>query len=279
MRGLANSVRREGSMSNRLEGKVAFITGAGSGIARAASHIFTREGAKVIIAELDEARGIKVLDSVRESGGDAIFVRTDVTEPDSIEAAIAHGVEHYGRLDVLFNCAGGSVADDKAVTDVDLDIWDHTINLDMKGPFLCCRYAIPHLVSAGGGSIVNVTSVVALKGNFPGHVYTAAKGGIISFTRALAGRYWRNNIRANAIAPGLILSERILERSGLDPDGDAANLIEDAKAANEKLFDPRHPFSAGIPEDIANVALFLASDESRMVNGAVIPAEGGLSAY
>ena len=118
-----------------------------------------------------------------------------------------------------------------------------------------------------------------LKGNFPGHVYTAAKGGIISFTQALAGRYWRNNIRANAIAPGLILSERILARSGLDPEGSPEAQIADAMKANAKVFDPRHPFSVGVPEDIANVALFLASDESRMVNGAVIPAEGGLAAY
>jgi NAD(P)-dependent dehydrogenase (short-subunit alcohol dehydrogenase family) len=266
-------------MGGRLEGKVALITGAGSGIARAACHIFTREGAKVVMAELDQARGERVLESVRSQGGEAVLVQTDVTEPESVEAAFSQGVESYGRLDVLFNCAGGSVADDKAVTDVDLAIWDHTMSLDLKGPFLCCRFGIPHLVESGGGSIVNVTSVVALKGNFPGHVYTAAKGGIISFTQALAGRYWRNNIRANAIAPGLILSERILARSGLDPEQPAGEQIDRAKAVNEKLFDPRHPFSAGVPEDIANVALFLASDESRMVNGAVIPAEGGLSAY
>ena len=213
-------------MSGRLTGKVAFITGAGSGIARAASHIFTREGAKVVMAGLDEARGNKVLESVHAAGGDATLVQTDVTSPDSVERAIAKGVETYGRLDVLFNCAGGSVADDKAVTDVDLAIWDHTMGLDLKGPFLCCRFGIPHLVASGGGSIVNVSSVVALKGSFPGHIYTAAKGGIISFTQALAGRYWRNNIRANAIAPGLILSERILSRSGLDPDQPAADQIE-----------------------------------------------------
>ena len=266
-------------MSGRLDGKVAFITGAGSGIARAASHRFAAEGAKVVVAEIDERRGAAVAEAVRAAGGEAVFVRTDVTSPESVQAALAEAVATYRRLDVLFNCAGGSVAEDAPVTDVDLAVWDHTMGLDLKGPFLCCRFGIPYLVDAGGGAIVNVASVVALKGNFPGHVYTAAKGGIISLTRALAGRYWRNNIRANAIAPGLILSERILARSGLDPAREAAGQMEQAKAANEKLFDPRHPFAAGVPEDIANVALFLASDESRMVNGAVIPAEGGLSAY
>lgn len=265
--------------SGRLAGKVAFITGAGSGIARAASHIFTREGAKVIMAELNEETGERVAESVRASGGDVTLVKTDVTSPESVQAALAKGVEAYGRLDILFNCAGGSVPDDKAVTDVDLSIWDHTMSLDLKGPFLCCRYGIPYLIESGGGSIVNVTSIVALKGNFRGHVYTAAKGGIISLTQALAGRYWRNNIRANAIAPGLVLSERILDRSGLDPTAPADGQMEQAKAVHEKFIDTHHPFSAGVPEDIANVALFLASDESRMVNAAVIPAEGGLSAY
>lgn len=266
-------------MSGRLEGKVAFITGAGSGIARAASHIFAREGAKVVVAELDEERGNAVAAQVCAGGGDATFVRTDVTSPESVEAGFEACMDAYSSLDILFNCAGGSVAEDKSVTDVDLSVWEHTMNLDLKGPFLCCRYGIPHLIASGGGAIVNVSSVVALKGNFPGHVYTTAKGGIISFTQALAGRYWRDNIRANAIAPGLVLSERILTRSGLDPHAPAAGQIEQAKEANGKLFDPRHPFSAGVPEDIANVALFLASDEARMVNGALIPAEGGLSAY
>jgi len=266
-------------MNGRLAGKVAFITGAGSGIARAASRIFAREGARVVVAEIDEARGERVARAVRDAGGNAVFIRTDVTDPASVENALREARAHFGALNVLFNCAGGSVAEDKAVTDVDLAVWDHTMGLDLKGPFLCCRFGIPHLVEAGGGTIVNVSSVVALKGTFPGHVYTAAKGGIIAFTRALAGRYWRNNIRANAIAPGLILSERILSRSGLDPEAPAGGQMEAAMSANEKLFDPRHPFSAGVPEDIANVALFLASDESRMVNGALIPAEGGLSAY
>ena len=263
----------------RLENKVVLITGGGSGIGRASAHLFSSEGASVAIAELDTERGDAVAEAVRSNGGAAIAVGTDVTEPDSVEAAVQACVEAFGRIDVLVNCAGGSIAADKPVTDVDLDVWDHTMGLDVKGPFLCCRYAIPHMVAAGGGSIVNFTSVVALRGAFPMHVYTSAKGAIISFTQALAGRYWKNNIRANAIAPGLILSERILERSGLDPSQSAETQLEAAQAANRHIFDQQHPFSVGTPDDIANVALFLASDESRMVNGAVIPAEGGLAAY
>ena len=266
-------------MGTRLDQKVAFISGAGSGIARACAQMFVAQGAQVILAELDAERGQQVADDINRSGGQALFVHTDVTEPDSVEQALQTGAKAFGKIDTLINCAGGSIAADKAVTDVDLDVWDHTIALDLKGPFLCCRYGIPHLKEAGGGAIVNFTSVVALKGNFPAHVYTTAKGGIISFTQALAGRYWRDNIRANAIAPGLILSERILERSGLDPSAEPAAQAAQAQEVNRSIFDKRHPFSVGVPEDIANVALFLASDESRMVNGAVIPAEGGLSSY
>jgi NAD(P)-dependent dehydrogenase (short-subunit alcohol dehydrogenase family) len=196
-----------------------------------------------------------------------------------VGAALAAGASRFGGIDVLVNCAGGSLAADASVTDVDLSVWSHTIDLDLKGPFLCCRLGIPYLKNAGGGVIVNFTSVVALKGAFPGHVYTAAKGGIISLTQAIAGSYWRDNIRANAIAPGIVLSERVGERLGVDRSAPREQQIETALQQDSRLVDRRHPFGYGMPEDIANIALFLASDESRMITGAVIPAEGGASAY
>jgi NAD(P)-dependent dehydrogenase (short-subunit alcohol dehydrogenase family) len=266
-------------MGTRLTDKVAFLTGAGSGIARASAHLFAREGAKIVVADIDEPRGRQVCRDITQNGSETLFVPVDVTDAASVEAALAAAVTEFGKLDILLNAAGGSVKEDRSVTSVDLDVWEHTINLDLKGPFLCCKFGIPHLIAAGGGTIVNFSSVVALKGNFPAHVYSSAKGGIISLTQALAGRYWRDNIRANAIAPGLILSERILERSAIDPTSDPNQQMETARLANARIFDDRHPYAVGVPEDIANVALFLASDESRMVNGAVIPAEGGLSKY
>ena len=195
-----------------------------------------------------------------------------------IEAAAA-AVERHGRITTLVNCAGGSIPEDTAVTEVDLSVWDYTMNLDLRGTFLACRVVIPHLIEAGGGAIVNFTSVVALRGNFRGHVYTAAKGGIISFTQALAGRYWRDGIRANAIAPGVVLSDRVQGRMDLTDEVPVDVRIEKAMELNQRLIDHRHPNGYGVPDDIANVVLFLASDESRMVNGAVIPAEGGASAY
>jgi NAD(P)-dependent dehydrogenase (short-subunit alcohol dehydrogenase family) len=252
----------------RLDGKVAVITGAGSGIARAATRIFTAEGAKVAVAEIDVAKGEA---SAKEAGGETIFVHTDVTDEASVKAAMAKAAETFGKIDVLFNCAGGSVLDDTLVTEVDLAVWDHTIPLDLKGPFLCSRHGIPYLIEAGGGAVVNVSSVVALRGNHPAHVYSAAKGGIISFTRSLAGAYAEKGIRANVICPGLVRTERIAQRYVDRPPSQSRQ----AAVATFRSY----PFGSGEPEDIANIALFLASDEARMVTGAVIPAEGGISAY
>jgi NAD(P)-dependent dehydrogenase (short-subunit alcohol dehydrogenase family) len=250
---------------NRLANKVAVITGAGSGIGRASAKLFAAEGAKVVVAEIDEALGAA---SARQIG--ARFVRTDVTNEESVKRMVLQAREAFGRIDVLLNCAGGSLREDKPVTEVDPSVWDHTINLDLKGPFLCCRHVIPVMVEQGNGSVVNFSSVVALRGNHIAHVYIMAKGGLISFTRALAGAYSPKGIRANAICPGVVLTERVKSRF---TDGNQIRF-----GGIDHLAE-RYPFGVGQPEDIAHVALFLASDESRMVNGAVIPADGGLSAY
>ena len=252
---------------NRLAGKVAVITGAGSGIGRAAARMFIAEGAKVMVAEIDPALGEA---SAREAGTGARFVRTDVTDEASVKQMVQATRDAFGRIDVLLNGAGGSLREDRPVAEVDLAVWDRTISLDLKGPFLCCRHVVPVMLEQGKGSIVNFSSVVALRGNHIAHVYIMAKGGLIAFTKALAGAYSPKGIRANAICPGVVLTERVKSRfSGGNQIrfGGIDNLAE------------RYPFGVGQPEDIANVALFLASDESRMVNGAAIPAEGGISAY
>jgi NAD(P)-dependent dehydrogenase (short-subunit alcohol dehydrogenase family) len=256
--------------TGRLAGKVAFITGAGAGIARAAARLFAREGARVLIAELSPGSGAAAEAEVRAAGDEALFVQTDATDDASVRAAVAACVARFGRLDVLFNCAGGSSPADAAVTDVELGVLQQALDLNLRSAFLCCRHAIPELVRAGGGSIVNMASVVALDGSMPLHAYAAAKGAVISLTRSLAGRYSPERIRANVICPGMVLTERIRARfdaAGNDP------------AALGPIDLHTHPFAIGEPEDIANVALFLASDESRMLTGAVIPAEGGLSAF
>ena len=251
----------------RLQGKVALITGAGAGIGRAAARLFALEGARIVIAELKPEAGRATEKQVREVGGEAHFVEMDVTDDAQVERAVSETIERFGKLDVLYNCAGGSVAEDAPVTAVAPWIWDHTIGLDLKGTFLCCRHAIPKLVEAGGGAVVNMSSLAALRG-VPTHVYSAAKGGVISLTRSLAATYSGQGVRVNAICPGFVLSERVRGRFGA---GASGSVIE--RTAE------RYPFGVGEPIDIARIALFLASDEARMVNGAIIPADGGMSVF
>jgi len=260
----------------RLDGKVAFLTGAGAGIAKATALAFAREGAKVALIEINRQAGESAEKEIRENGGDAIFVETDVTQDESVARAVEATVSRFGSLDVLYNCAGGSVLEDVPVHQMDLQVWNRTIALNLLHPFLTCRHAIPHMMTAGGGSIINFCSHVGLTGSIR-PAYAAAKGGIISFTKTLAAQYVDHGIRANAIAPGTIRSERSIKRYenkdwllSEKPSPEAA-----ARIATQKLY----PFSVGEPHDIAAIGVFLAADESRMLTGTTIAADGGRSSY
>jgi NAD(P)-dependent dehydrogenase (short-subunit alcohol dehydrogenase family) len=260
---------------SRLEGKVAFITGGGAGIAKASALAFAREGAKVAIAEIKPELGRATEQAVRDSGGDVLFIETDVTQDASVKRAIDETVKRFGRLDVLMNCAGGSLVEDVPVHNLDLAVFERTLALNLRHPFLCCRHGIPHMIASGGGSIINFSTWLAHIGQEK-PAYAAAKGGIVAFTRTLATEYMRYGIRANAIAPATVRTERSIARWE-NPQSTASKptpAVHARNAATRKLY----PFSVAEAHDIAAVALFLASDESRTITGAVIPADGGRSA-
>lgn len=267
-------MKKNENSAGKLAGKAAFLTGAGAGIARATARAYAREGAKVAIIEMNRETGSAAEREIREAGGEALFVETDVTDDDSVRRAVAATVKQFGRLDIIFNCAGGSLQEDLPVHEMDLKVWHHTINLNLLHPFLTCRHGIPHLMQAGGGVIVNVTSHLGLMGSIK-PAYAATKGGIISFTRTLAAQYAQHHIRANAIAPGSVLTERQIKRYTEMMTAENPPPAARARIAAQKLY----PYSVGDPEDIAAIAVFLASDDSRMITGTTIAADGGRSSY
>jgi NAD(P)-dependent dehydrogenase (short-subunit alcohol dehydrogenase family) len=237
------------------------ITGAGRGIGRAAALRFAAEGAKVAIAEIGRADGEATARAIESAGGEALFVETDVANPESVAAAVAATVERFGGLQVLYNNAGGATPKDGKVTEIELDEFWRTIGVDLFGTFLGCRYAIPVMVEGGGGSIINTTSIRAMIGTAGADAYTSAKGGVRALTQALALQWAEKNIRVNAIAPGVILTERV-----------KALLREDDPIFRKSLL------GASTPEDVALMALYLASDEARKVTGAILPMDSGASA-
>ena len=245
----------------RLEGKTALITGAGRGIGRAAALRFAAEGARVAIAEIGRTDGEATARAIEAAGGEALFVETDVASPESVAAAVRATVERFGGLQVLYNNAGGATPKDGKVTEIELDEFWRTIGVDLFGTFLGCRYAIPVMVEGGGGSIINTTSIRAMIGTAGADAYTSAKGGVRALTQALALQWAEKNIRVNAIAPGVILTERV-----------KALLREDDPIFQKSLL------GASTPEDVAQMALYLASDEARKVTGAILPMDSGASA-
>ena len=261
---------------SRLQGKVAFLTGAGAGIARATAKAFVREGAKVVIIDINREAGESAEREIRDAGGGALFVATDVTRDDSMRAAYDATIAQFGRLDVIMNCAGGSLQEDVPVHEMDLDVWQRTINLNLLHPFLSCRHGIPHLIKAGGGAIINVTSHMGLMGSLK-PAYSATKGGIIAFTRTLAAQYVQHGIRANAVAPGSIRTERQIKRYENAGWEGAEKLTPAARA--RRATHKNYPFSVGESGDIAEIAVFLACNDSRMLTGTTIAADGGRSSY
>ena len=246
-----------------LTGKVALITGSGSGIGRSAAILFSQAGAKISVADINAEHGTETVNLIETNGGRAIFVECDVSKPEHVKNMISTTVKAFGGLNILYNNAGGSTMMDGPVTEApDEEFW-RVIGLDLYGTFLGCKYAIPELIKAGGGSVINMSSNQALMG-IPGRVcYTAAKGGIASMTRAMAVEYGRHKIRVNAIAPSVTLTERVKK------------LLEQSTEIQKQA--ERHLVGLAEPEDVANLALYLASDQSALITGQVISVDSGVT--
>jgi len=249
----------------RLKNKVAIITGAGRGIGFAGAQAFVREGAKVVLAEINEELGRKAEAALRAAGGEATFVQTDVSDSASVQALMARAEQLYSGLHVLYNNASVFLSkQDGPVTELAEATWAKVLAINLDSIFLCCKYGIPLMVKSGGGSIINTGSSASVMG-IPGcDAYTATKGATVALTRSMAVEYGKKGIRVNCICPAGIATEMVKASSLDDPNFDA------------NYFFKRAPLGRlGEPEEIANLAVFLASDESSYITGAIIRADGG----
>ncbi len=251
----------------RLDSKVALITGAASGIGRASALRFAREQARVVVADIQDAQGEATVAAIRQAGGDAVYVHADVSRAEDAKAMVGRAVEHYGRLDILFNNAGvGKHIPFEELTEAE---WDRIVDINLRGVFLGCRYGVPALMRAGGGAILNSASQSGLQGHPNNQAYCAAKAGVINFTRSLAKDLARHNIRVNAISPGGT-DTPILR--GYIPAGESPDYVA-------RVVAPRTPFGRlARPEEIAAAALFLVSDEASFVSGVALAVDGAASA-
>ncbi len=250
----------------KLQGKVAVITGGTDGIGKAIAITFAKEGAKIVMVGRDEKKGQNALEEVRRFG-EATYFKGDVADSSQIRRMVDEAIQRYGKIDILVNNA--AVCPPGSVVTTSEETWNQVIDVNLKGVFLCCKYTIPHMEKAGGGAIVNIGSINSLMAMENEAAYDASKGGVLMLTRAMALDFAKARIRVNCICPGAI--ETPMLKASLDTS-------PDPKAARQSLT-AKHPLRrTGTPDEVAQAALFLATDASSFVTGAVIPVDGGILA-
>ena len=252
-----------------LKDRVAIITGAASGVGRAAAYKFAHHGAKILVADVDKNGGQETVNTIESNGADALFVATDVSDASSVQAMTDAALSRWGTIDILYNNAAATElcnTKDRSVHELEEWIWDKMLAVCLKSVFLCSKAVLPTMIEKRKGVIINTTSVDAIVAE-PGYdSYTAAKGGIISLTRSMAAQYGQYGIRVNVISPGYIITE--CQKPWYDND-------PEARAAADAM----HLTRIGQPDDVANMAAYLASDMAEFITGAVIPVDGGFTAF
>ena len=259
----------------RLEGKVAIVTGAASGYGKGSAEMFAREGAKVAVADINGAEAKKVVGTINAAGGEAIAVQADISKADDAKRMVEETVAKFGKLNVLFNNAG--VEHMGLVHEVTEEDWDRIMNVNLKGTWLCSKYAIPHLVEAGGGSMVHTASLSALKGRTGNACYGASKAGVLMMSQIMAVELAPQKVRSNCICPVVAntpMGERFIQTAmklyGMDAGGEF-----DFEGAKQMIATTIPMQMLSEPDDVAYAALYLASDESRLVTGTYITVDGG----
>jgi NAD(P)-dependent dehydrogenase (short-subunit alcohol dehydrogenase family) len=254
-------------MGPKLLDRTAIITGAGSGIGRASALLFAQHGANVVVADIVESAGQETVQEIAAAGGTAMFLRTDVTRATDLQALVQAAMTSYGRLDVLFNNAGVTIP--ATVEETTDEVWDRSIAVNLKSVMLGCKVALPHMIAGGGGSVINTASMLGLVASPRQAPYAAAKGGVVLLTKQIAIDYARHNIRVNCICPSEVdtpMHRRFIDES------------PDPEATRQRLL-ARIPLGrVAAAQELASVALFLASDDSSYITGVALPVDGGLTA-
>ncbi|MGN7408770.1 MULTISPECIES: SDR family NAD(P)-dependent oxidoreductase [unclassified Sporosarcina] len=246
----------------KLEGKVAIVTGGASGIGLGTVLRLAEDGAAVVVADLNEEGAKKAADEIVQNGGQAIPFKVDVSNEEEVKAMVEKTIEAFGRLDILHNNAAYSPIADKGVPEMDVDMWDAVMAINLRGPMLGCKYAIPEMRKVGGGSIINTASANGKVGDYERTAYSASKAGLMSFTRSVATQHGKESIRCNTVLPGLIVTPATRRKFSTE----LMELMEEGNLT---------PYVGG-PEDIAALVSFLASEESRYITGQEINCDGGV---